>query len=105
MLDAAIKAVETLDGCLARIVDAVLAENGSCLITADHGNVEQMLDPDSGQAMTSHTTGPVPLVCVSNQRVKLQDGGSLCDVAPSLLTLMQLPIPPEMSGLSLLTPS
>ncbi|MGA0806695.1 MAG: 2,3-bisphosphoglycerate-independent phosphoglycerate mutase, partial [Pseudohongiellaceae bacterium] len=103
ILSAAIKAVETLDACLGRITEAVLAENGSCLITADHGNVEQMLDPESGQAMTSHTTGPVPLVCVSRQPVRLQDGGSLCDVAPSLLTLMQLPIPPEMSGRSLVT--
>jgi 2,3-bisphosphoglycerate-independent phosphoglycerate mutase len=102
---AAIKAVETLDACLARITDAILAVNGSCLITADHGNVEQMLDPESGQAMTSHTTGPVPLVCVSKEPVKLLDGGALCDVAPSLLTLMHLPIPPEMSGHSLVSPS
>jgi 2,3-bisphosphoglycerate-independent phosphoglycerate mutase len=105
VLGAAIKAVETLDACLGRITDAVLATNGSCLITADHGNVEQMLDPESGQAMTSHTTGPVPLVCVSNRHLKLRDGGSLCDVAPSLLALMQIPAPPEMTGHSLVTPA
>lgn len=103
VLDAAIKAVETLDACLGRITDAVLAEDGSCLITADHGNVEQMLDPASGQAMTSHTTGPVPLVCVSRQPPQLRDGGSLCDVAPSLLALMQLPAPAEMTGQSLVS--
>jgi 2,3-bisphosphoglycerate-independent phosphoglycerate mutase len=103
VLEAAIKAVETLDACLGRIVEAILAENGSCLVTADHGNVEQMLDPDSGQAMTSHTTGPVPLVCISKQKVQLAHDGSLCDVAPSLLTLMQLPIPPEMTGHSLVS--
>lgn len=104
IMAAAIKAVETLDACLARITDAILAVNGSCLITADHGNVEQMLDPESGQAMTAHTTGPVPLVCVSKELVKLLDGGALCDVAPSLLTLMHLPLPPEMSGHSLVSP-
>jgi 2,3-bisphosphoglycerate-independent phosphoglycerate mutase len=104
IMAAAIKAVETLDACLARITDAILAVNGSCLITADHGNVEQMLDPESGQAMTAHTTGPVPLVCVSKEPVKLRDGGALCDVAPSLLTLMHLPLPPEMSGHSLVSP-
>jgi 2,3-bisphosphoglycerate-independent phosphoglycerate mutase len=105
VLEAAIKAVETLDSCLGRIVDALLAANGSCLITADHGNVEQMLDESSGQAMTSHTIGPVPLVCVSRKATALQDGGSLCDVAPTLLQLMQLPIPPQMSGRSLVAAS
>jgi len=103
ILEAAIKAVETLDACLGRITQALLEENGCCLITADHGNVEQMLDESSGQAMTSHTTGPVPLVCVSRQALALRHGGSLCDVAPSLLQLMQLPIPPEMTGQSLVT--
>jgi len=104
ILAAAIKAVEVLDACVGRIVDAALAENGSCLITADHGNVEQMLDTESGQPMTSHTNGPVPLVCVSKQVVTLRDGGALCDVAPTLLSLMQLPAPAEMSGHSLIAP-
>ena len=105
VLEAAIKAVEVVDACLGRIVEATLAENGSCLITADHGNVEQMRDPESGQAMTAHTNGPVPLVCVGSGCDALADGGSLCDVAPTLLDLMHLPVPREMSGHSLLSPT
>lgn len=105
ILAAAIKAVEVVDACLGRIVEATLAENGSCLITADHGNVEQMLDPENGQAMTSHTNGPVPLICVGQGCSDLASDGSLCDVAPTLLELMGLTPPPEMSGRSLLLPA
>jgi 2,3-bisphosphoglycerate-independent phosphoglycerate mutase len=104
-LPAAIKAVETLDTCLGRITEALLAVDGQCLITADHGNVEQMLDTDTGQPMTQHTNGPVPLVYVGKRKLNLQDDGSLCDVAPSLLTLMNLPQPPEMRGHSLIQAS
>jgi 2,3-bisphosphoglycerate-independent phosphoglycerate mutase len=105
ILAAAIKAVEVLDTCLGRITEALLAVNGQCLITADHGNVEQMLDESTGQALTSHTSGPVPLVYVGSKPLRLRDGGSLCDVAPTLLALMDLPQPPEMSGHSLLRPA
>src|SRR5690606_32355588 len=101
VLEAAIKAVEVVDACLGRIVEATLAANGACLITADHGNVEQMCDPASGQPMTAHTNGPVPLVCVGKDCSELAEGGSLCDVAPTLLELMHLPVPREMSGHSL----
>jgi 2,3-bisphosphoglycerate-independent phosphoglycerate mutase len=101
VLAAAVKAVEVLDECLGRITDALLAVDGCCLITADHGNVEQMLDEQSGQAMTSHTTGPVPLVYVGKRTLHLREGGSLCDVAPTLLSLMNLPQPLEMTGHSL----
>jgi len=104
VLAAAIKAVEVLDACLGRITDAVLAVDGHCLITADHGNVEQMLDEDSGQPMTAHTNGPVPLVYVGKRPLQLLDDGALCDVAPSMLTLMDLEQPPEMSGHSLVLP-
>jgi 2,3-bisphosphoglycerate-independent phosphoglycerate mutase len=72
------------------------------LITADHGNVEQMHDESTGQPMTSHSNGPVPLVYVGKRKLLLQDNGSLCDVAPSLLELMDLPQPIEMSGHSLI---
>ncbi|MES2625003.1 MAG: 2,3-bisphosphoglycerate-independent phosphoglycerate mutase [Pseudomonadota bacterium] len=101
VLSAAVKAVEVLDECIGRITKALLEVDGCCLITADHGNVEQMQDEDSGQAMTSHTNGPVPLVFVGNRKLKLREGGSLCDVAPSLLCLMNLPQPFEMTGHSL----
>lgn len=100
---AAVKAVETLDQCLRRVVEATLESGGECLITADHGNVEQMLDPQSGQAHTAHTLNPVPLIYVSDKAsdCQLRDG-RLCDIAPTLLHLMKLPIPAEMEGQSLL---
>lgn len=101
--DAAVKAVETLDQCLGRLVEAVEAVGGKMLITADHGNCEQMEDPKSGQAHTAHTTDPVPLVYVGPGNPSLQsDGGKLSDVAPTLLKLMEMPQPEEMTGHALL---
>ena len=100
--DAAVKAVEALDICLGRIVAAIRESDGQCLITADHGNVEQMVDKESGQPLTSHTSGPVPLVYVGNQPWHFKAAGSLCDIAPTLLTLMSIPVPPEMSGTALM---
>ncbi len=105
VLDAAIKAVEVVDLCLGRITDALAAVGGQCLITADHGNVEQMLDETTGQPLTSHTNGPVPLIYVGGKKLRLADDGSLCDVAPTLLALMDIPQPPEMSGHSLVRPA
>jgi 2,3-bisphosphoglycerate-independent phosphoglycerate mutase len=101
-LDASIKAVEVLDECMGLITDAILEVDGDCLITADHGNVEKMRDEISGQSLTSHTDGPVPLVYIGKQRLKLKDDGALSDIAPSLLSLMHLDPPPEMSGHSLI---
>ena len=103
--DAAVKAVETLDQCLERVVIAIEANDVQCLITADHGNVEKMQDAQSGQPHTAHTCEPVPLVYVGSQRVELLGGGSLSDVAPTLITLMELPVPPEMTGRSLIDPT
>lgn len=101
--DAAIKAVEALDESLGRVTDAIKETGGHCLITADHGNCEQMLDYDSGQAHTQHTTGPVPLVYVgSDPSVQLENDGALCDIAPSLLNLMGQEQPEEMTGHSLI---
>jgi len=100
-LDAAIKAVECLDHCVQRVVEALDEVGGEALITADHGNCEQMADPNSGQAHTAHTIGPVPLVYTGNRSISLKEGGSLSDVAPSLLTLMGLEQPKEMTGHSL----
>lgn len=103
VFDAAVKAVEALDVCLKRVTDAILKVGGECLITADHGNCEQMIDSNGGP-MTQHTTGPVNLVHVSQQgkAVSLKTGGSLCDVAPTLLSMMGESQPPEMTGHSLL---
>lgn len=96
--DAAVKAVEFLDVCLGRLRDAILETDGKMLITADHGNVEQMVDPASGQALTSHTNGPVPLVYVGNEDWRFDKEGALSDISPTLLTLMGLPVPAEMTG-------
>ncbi len=96
--EASIKAVEAVDQCLGKIVEAVLETGADLLITADHGNVEQMRDPESGQPLTSHTTGPVPLVYVGANELKFTTEGSLCDIAPTLLSLLKLPIPQEMTG-------
>jgi 2,3-bisphosphoglycerate-independent phosphoglycerate mutase len=103
VFDAAVQAVETLDACLARIHAALDAVSGQALITADHGNVERMSDPSTGQAHTAHTTEPVPLVYIGPRTIGLSDGGTLADVAPTLLALMDLPQPGEMTGRSLLT--
>ena len=98
---AAVKAVETVDTCLGRIVDALAASGAQCLITADHGNVEQMTDAVTGQAHTAHTCGPVPLIYVGPRKLQFRTDGALSDVAPTLLELMDLAKPGEMTGRSL----
>lgn len=100
---ATVAAVECLDACLGKVVHAVRAADGECLITADHGNAECMLDAETGQPHTAHTLSPVPLVYVGERRLGLKDG-SLCDLAPTLLELMGLPRPKEMTGQSLIAP-
>jgi len=102
-LDAAIEAAECIDQCVARIAEALKEAGGEGLITADHGNCEQMTDPNSGQVHTAHTIGPVPLIYVGPRQVSLADDGALSDVAPSLLTLMGLEQPAEMTGHSLVS--
>ncbi|WP_210398241.1 2,3-bisphosphoglycerate-independent phosphoglycerate mutase [Motiliproteus sediminis] len=97
VFDAAVKAVETIDSCLGRVLDALQAVGGQCLITADHGNVELMADPATGQAHTAHTTWPVGLVYVGPRQLTLENG-TLADLAPTLLELMGLPAPAEMTG-------
>ncbi|MDH0733197.1 2,3-bisphosphoglycerate-independent phosphoglycerate mutase [Pseudomonas sichuanensis] len=99
--DAAVKAVETLDQCLAEVVNATLNVGGHCLITADHGNVEQMLDPESNQVHTAHTTNPVPLIYIGGEQGSNLKDGRLCDIAPTILSIMGLPIPGEMTGKTL----
>src|SRR5690606_41209768 len=95
--DAAVKAVEALDVCLGRLAEAVRKAGGEMLITADHGNVEQMYDDATGQPHTAHTTNLVPLVYLG-RRAELTPGGALSDIAPTLLHLMGLEIPPQMTG-------
>ncbi len=105
-LDAATKAVETVDRCLAKLTEAVLARGGTALITADHGNCELMVDPVTGQPHTAHTTNPVPLIWITRDLKgrRLRDGG-LADLAPSVLDLLGLPRPDEMTGRSLIEPA
>ena len=100
--DAAVKAAECIDDCLQKVTDAILEVGGECLITADHGNAEQMLD-ENGQAMTQHTTGPVNLIHVHNRAEGCLNTGRLCDVSPTLLDIMGVEQPAEMTGVSLLT--
>ena len=98
--EAAAKAVEAVDACVGRMVDAVLKAGGAALITADHGNAEKMKEPD-GAPFTAHTTNPVPLI-VAGYPCKLRDGGRLADLSPTMLDIMGLPKPPEMDGESLI---
>ncbi|TFH87597.1 2,3-bisphosphoglycerate-independent phosphoglycerate mutase [Billgrantia azerbaijanica] len=96
--DAAVKAIEAVDACVGRVVEAIERAGGACLITADHGNAEQMVNPDTGVAQTAHTTFDVPLIYVGPRAVRLRDDGRLCDIAPTLLTMMEQPVPEEMTG-------
>jgi 2,3-bisphosphoglycerate-independent phosphoglycerate mutase len=104
VIPAAVKAVETVDACVGRVVEATLAKGGSLIVTADHGNCEQMIDPETGGPHTAHTTYDVPLIVVEPglQGRTLRTGGRLADIAPTLLELMGLPIPEEMTGEPLL---
>ena len=102
-LSAAIKAVETIDECVGKVVKLVEEKQGNLLITADHGNAEQMIDYKTGEPHTAHTTNPVPLILVTaNEKLKLKQGGKLADLAPTMLDLMNLDKPEEMTGNSLL---
>jgi 2,3-bisphosphoglycerate-independent phosphoglycerate mutase len=101
ILQAAVRAVETVDACLGRIEAAVTDRGGALLITSDHGNCERM-SGDHGQPHTAHTTGPVPVVLIGAGERRLKDG-RLSDVAPTVLELMGLPLPAQMTGHSLMT--
>jgi 2,3-bisphosphoglycerate-independent phosphoglycerate mutase len=96
-----VKAVETVDAGLGRIAAAIERAGGALLATADHGNCEMMRDPETGGPHTAHTTNPVPILLVGAGDASLREG-RLADVAPTLLDLMDLPKPKEMSGASLL---
>ena len=100
-LEAAIKAVETLDECVQKIVDVVKEKQGVLLITADHGNSEQMVDYETKEPFTSHTTNPVPLILVGKENIVLKEG-KLADLAPTMLDIMGLEKPKEMTGESII---
>ena len=102
-LPAAIKAVETVDECVGKIVKLIEEKEANLIITADHGNCEQMIDYKTGEPHTAHTTNPVPIIVINGKnKIKLREGGILADLAPTMLDMMGLEKPAEMSGSSLI---
>jgi 2,3-bisphosphoglycerate-independent phosphoglycerate mutase len=100
VIPAAVKAVETVDECLGRVVEAVEAKGGVCIVTADHGNADHMLEPD-GSPNTAHSLNPVPIL-ITREGGPLRDGGILADVAPTVLGLLEIPQPKGMTGKDLI---
>ena len=100
--DAAVKACEAVDSCVGEVVEALKEVDGECLITADHGNAEQMIDPETGGVHTAHTNLPVPFIYVGRP-ASMETGGRLCDIAPTMLNLMGMKIPAEMTGTPLIS--
>lgn len=104
VMNAAVAAVHAVDSCVRMVVEAIQKTGGRCIITADHGNAEYMWDEKAQVPFTAHTTNPVPCILVDDSRksVELREGGRLCDLAPTLLDLMELPVPQEMTGKTLI---
>lgn len=101
VFDAAVKAVETVDDCLGRVIEKIKEKNGVAIITADHGNSEYMIDELTNQPFTAHTTNRVPVI-ITKENISLREDGKLCDLAPTLLDLMDLQQPQEMKGITLI---
>lgn len=101
IMDAAVKAVEAIDSCIGKITEAIISKGGNLLLTADHGNADEMIDA-SGNPITAHSKNKVPFLIMSDQNLSLKDGGILADIAPTLLDLIGIPIPEEMTGKSLI---
>lgn len=102
VFEAAVKAVEAVDACAGKVIDAVLAKGGAVLLTADHGNADKMYDEDPEHPFTAHTTNPVPFLVAGLGDVKLREGGVLADIAPTMLKILELPQPQEMTGKSII---
>ena len=102
VLEAAIEAIEVIDKCVGEIVNLVLEHEGALFICADHGNAEQLIDYETGAPFTAHTTNPVPFILIGAGDVKLREGGCLADIVPTLLQVMEMPQPAEMTGKSLI---
>ena len=102
VFEAAVKAVEAVDACAGKVIDAVLGQGGAVLLTADHGNADKMYDPDPEHPFTAHTTNPVPFLVAGLGDVTLRTGGVLADIAPTMLKILGLPQPAEMTGKSII---
>jgi 2,3-bisphosphoglycerate-independent phosphoglycerate mutase len=102
IFEAAVKAVEAVDNCVGRIVEALKEKGGVALITADHGNAEQVINPETGEPFTAHTSYPVKCIYLGNDEVKALKNGKLCNLAPTLLELLGISKPEEMTGESLI---
>lgn len=103
IMEAAIKAIETVDSCIGKVLEALLKANGQMFICADHGNSDQLINYETGEPFTAHTTNPVPFILVNyKEGVTLREGGKLADIAPTLLEMMEVTQPDEMTGKSLL---
>ena len=104
IFEAAVKAVEVVDGCVGAVVDEILKKGGCVLLTADHGNAEKMIDLTTGQPHTAHTTNPVPFTLIINdgQKYSLREDGILADIAPTALQLLHIPQPNAIDGKSLI---
>ena len=104
VISATKKAVKAVDECVGKVVDAIVAKGGKCIVTADHGNADMMIDPANAGPFTAHTTNPVPVIVIDpeNPKKQLREGGRLSDLCPTILTLMNLPQPAEMTGESLI---
>jgi 2,3-bisphosphoglycerate-independent phosphoglycerate mutase len=101
-IDAAVKAVETVDGCLGEVLDTLLQVGGGAFVTADHGNADEMME--EGSTCTAHSLSPVPFIDVTSIKRPLREGGTLGDIAPTVLQVLKIPQPAEMSGVSLFVP-
>ena len=104
IMDAAMKAVAAVDECVDKVVNAILENGGRVFVTADHGNADQMVDPETSEPFTAHTTNPVPFIAVGADMIgkTLREGGRLADIAPTMLASMGLEVPAEMTGKSLI---
>ena len=93
-----------VDECVGKVAGAILAQGGKVIITADHGNADMMVDPETNEVFTAHTTNPVPVIVAdpAQPKLKLREGGKLCDLCPTMITLMNMEQPAEMTGESLI---
>lgn len=101
IMEAAVSAVETVDECVGKMVDKLVAKGGKAIITADHGNADCLIDPENGDVFTAHTTNPVPMIVIGEGDVKVKDG-KLCDLCPTMIDMMGVEKPAEMTGVSLI---